>query len=86
MKTLLYTDMKMLTIERENPIQLTNTPETIDLRNAAHVLCCLDYEQYKRARKDAMRELQLEKNEGGSVLVRSDVMSCAPVLCFINEF
>ena len=74
MNALLYKGMKMLTIERENLMQLPNTPKTIDLRNAVCVLCRPEYEQYKPARKDAMRELHLQRNEDGSFLVRLNVI------------
>ena len=38
MNALLYNDTKMLTTERDNPMQLPNTPKTIDLHNAARLL------------------------------------------------
>ena len=60
MNNLLYNDMKMLTIEKEHLMQVRTTPKTIDLGNASRVLCRPEYEQYKRSRKDAMRELCLE--------------------------
>ena len=74
MNVLLYNDTKMLTIEREN-----TTQKTTDLHNAARVLCRPEYKHYKHARKDAIRELHLERTEDGSQLVCSNVMSCVPV-------
>ena len=57
-------------------MQLSAASEVINMYKAESLFCLPAYVQYKKARKEAMRELQLETTDDGSLLVGSNVTSC----------
>ena len=72
MNRLLYDDEKLLLAECEKLRQLPRTSKNKDLFRAANSLCRVEYEFYKKARKESVAELSLVTNANGTFTVTSN--------------
>jgi hypothetical protein len=79
MNRLLYDDEKLLVAECEKLRQLSRTSKNKDLFRAAHSLCRVEYEFYKKARKESVAELSLVTNDDGTFTVTSNKPNDEPI-------
>ena len=79
MNRLLYEDEKLLMTECETLSQMAPTARSADLLRAARVLCRMEYEFYKRARRESLLELSLSVEADGTLAVNSNKPDIAPV-------